>query len=146
MNVEVHISFWVTVFISLGWISRVELLDHMEFYFQILRKHCTGFLSGWTNINSDQQFTGSLFIKSFPALIIYRLFDNGHSNRYVVLILSNYWCWVSWTPFYFIYLLVICMYSLGKCLFRSSTHFFLRFFVVVIELWVFFFFSVFLSF
>ena len=95
-----------------------------------LRNHHTVFHSGCINLHSNWQ-DGSLCSTPSPAFIVCRIFDDGHSDwcemvsrcSFDLHFFNNEQCWASSCV-----LLVICMSSLEKCLFRSFYHFLIELF------------------
>ena len=118
-------QFWFPQGICLG----VGLLGHMVAFLipSFLRKLHTIFQSGCINLHSHQQFS-----TSFPAFIVCRLFDEGHSDPWEVIYLIAVLICISLimtdVDHLFMCLLAICM-SLEKCLFRSFSDFLTGLFV-----------------
>ena len=104
--------------------------------FSFLRKLHTVFHNGVYNHYAGYTPTvweGSLFTTPFPAFIVSRFFDDGHSDQHeVIVVLICVSLIISDIEHLFMCLLAVCMSSLVKCLFRSSTHLLIGLFVFLI--------------
>ena len=126
--------------------SRIAEL-HSNSISRFLRNFPTGFYSGWTILDSHQQYARIQSLYILPALVISFLF---FFFLLVVAILIDvrwylivvYICismMVSNLEYLFIHLLAVCASSLEKCLFKSFAHFWIGFggVVVVVEFLIF---------
>ena len=78
-------------FISFKYICRNELLGHMVFLFLIFKETPILFSIMAIPIYIPTVYKGSLFSISSPILVIFRLLDNSHPNRYEVIL----WLWFA---------------------------------------------------
>ena len=128
LHMGMHVSFWMMLFS--GYMPRTGIAEpYVSFIIRFLSNLHSVLHSGWTNVHSHQQFSRVLFFSTrSPAFIVYRFLMIAilTSVRWLMsycnfdLYFSNSWH----IEHLFMCLLVICMSSLAKHLFRSSDHFF----------------------
>ena len=137
MNIGVHVPFSIRVLSRYISRSRIARL-YGSSIFNFLRSLYTFFHSGCTNSHSHQELQeGSLFSTPYPAFVVCRVINDGHSGQCEVishLVLICISLIISDVAHLFICLLPIYMSSLEKCLFRSSSHLSIVFVVVTVEL------------
>ena len=97
VNIGVHVSFKIIIFY--GYLLRIGIAGSYGYsIFSFLRNLHIFLHSGRTIVAHQQYRGGSLLSTPFPAFIVCRLFDDGHSHWCEViphcsldLHFSNYW-------------------------------------------------------
>ena len=130
VNNGIHVSF--SILVSSGYMPRSGIAgSYGGFVPSFLRNLHTVFHSGcyqFTFPSAVQE--GSLFSTRSPEFTICKYFDIDPTDRwYLIVVFICISLIRSNVEHLFMYLLVICMPSLEKCLFRSSAHFLIGLFV-----------------
>ena len=127
INIEMHVSFQITVFIFFGYMLRSKTAEsHGSSIFSSLRKCCTTYISGCTNLQftfPPTVYENSSFSTFLPTFVICGPLGILTSVRwYIIVILIFISLVISNVEHLFTWVLVTCMSSLEKCSFIYNAH------------------------
>ena len=136
VNKGAQLSLWNRDFVSFGYILRYGIPgSHSSPSFKFSMNVHTVSYSGCTNLYSHRQYTKALF-SPHPYQYVFLVFlitaILTRVRRYLIVVLICIFLMINDIEHLLIYLLVISVSSLDKCLFRSSAHFESRFLLLLL--------------
>jgi len=118
MNIGVHVS--ASIMVSSGYMLSSGIVRS---YGSFIRNLHTVLHGGCINLHCHNRREGSLFSISSPTFTVCRFFNDSHFGRCEVIPHCLFDLHFYNVEHLFMCLLAICVFSLEKCLFRSSAHF-----------------------